>query len=68
MASSPKVWRRVARVRGVALQPRKLANLAQQRSARVGTTDSMRSYLKDIGSVTLLNAGQEVELAKRIQD
>ena len=56
------------RVRGVALQPRKLANLAQQRSARVGTTDSMRSYLKDIGSVTLLNAGQEVELAKRIQD
>jgi RNA polymerase primary sigma factor len=56
------------RVRGVHLSPRKMANLAQQQKLRVGTTDSMRSYLKDIGSVTLLNAGQEVELAKRIQD
>jgi len=56
------------RVRGVHLSPRKMANLAQQQKVRVGTTDSMRSYLKDIGSVTLLNAGQEVELAKRIQD
>ena len=28
----------------------------------------MKSYLKDIGTVSLLTAKQEVELAKRIQD
>jgi len=55
------------RVRGVNLQPRKISKQFQPNS-RIGTTDSMKSYLKDIGSVTLLNAGQEVELAKRIQD
>merc|ERR1712164_35356 len=38
------------------------------RTSKRVSTDSMRSYLKDIGSVTLLNAKQEVELAKRIQD
>ena len=32
------------------------------------STDSMKAYLKDIGSITLLTAEQEVELAKRIQD
>lgn len=57
------------RVRGVNLEPRKVQ---KQSAMRIGnkrpSTDSMRSYLKDIGSVTLLNAGQEVELAKRIQD
>jgi len=31
-------------------------------------TDSMKTYLKDIGTVSLLNSAQEVELAKRIQD
>ena len=30
--------------------------------------DSMKTYLKDIGTVSLLNGAQEVELAKRIQD
>ncbi len=54
------------RVRGVTLEPRKQAQLA--RTNKRVSTDSMRSYLKDIGSVTLLNAKQEVELAKRIQD
>ena len=34
----------------------------------VKQTDSMKSYLKDIGTVSLLTAKQEVELAKRIQD
>jgi RNA polymerase primary sigma factor len=34
----------------------------------VKQTDSMKSYLKDIGTVSLLTANQEVELAKRIQD
>ena len=55
------------RVRGVNLEPRKPAKQLARTSKRV-STDSMRSYLKDIGSVTLLNANQEVELAKRIQD
>lgn len=55
------------RVRGVNLQPRKVSK-SLNGTSRVGSTDSMRSYLKDIGSVTLLNANQEVELAKRIQD
>jgi RNA polymerase primary sigma factor len=31
-------------------------------------TDSMKTYLKDIGTVSLLTGEQEVELAKRIQD
>ena len=31
-------------------------------------TDSMKSYLKEIGTVSLLTGAQEVELAKRIQD
>lgn len=31
-------------------------------------TDSMKTYLKDIGSVSLLTGEQEVELAMRIQD
>ena len=55
------------RVRGVNLEPRKPAKQLARTSKRA-STDSMRSYLKDIGSVTLLNANQEVELAKRIQD
>ena len=55
------------RVRGVNLEPRKRSKQLTRTSKRLAT-DSMRSYLKDIGSVTLLNAGQEVELAKRIQD
>ena len=55
------------RVRGVDLEPRKMSKQLTRTSKRLAT-DSMRSYLKDIGSVTLLNAGQEVELAKRIQD
>ena len=33
-----------------------------------GANDSMKTYLKDIGTVSLLNGAQEVELAKRIQD
>lgn len=31
-------------------------------------TDSMKAYLKEIGTVSLLTGDQEVELAKRIQD
>jgi RNA polymerase primary sigma factor len=33
-----------------------------------GNADSMRVYLKDIGTVSLLNGSQEVELARKIQD
>ncbi len=40
-------------------------------AARVGaagaTADPVKDYLKQIGKVRLLNAGQEVELAKRIE-
>ena len=32
-----------------------------------GTADPVKDYLKQIGKVPLLNAGQEVELAKRIE-
>jgi RNA polymerase primary sigma factor len=57
------------RVRGINLQPRKVGKAVNDRARkRQGGTDSMKHYLKDIGSVTLLNANQEVELAKRIQD
>jgi RNA polymerase primary sigma factor len=42
--------------------------LPAARAAAVGATaDSVRDYLKQIGRVRLLNARQEVELAKRIE-
>jgi RNA polymerase primary sigma factor len=36
-------------------------------TAAGATADSVKDYLKQIGKVPLLNAGQEVELAKRIE-
>ena len=36
-------------------------------AAAGATADPVKDYLKQIGRVTLLNAGQEVELAKRIE-
>ncbi|MPY93535.1 MAG: RNA polymerase sigma factor RpoD [Acidimicrobiia bacterium] len=33
-----------------------------------GTSDPVRMYLKEIGQVALLSGGEEVELARRIQD
>src|SRR6516225_1092175 len=43
-------------------------DLPVARVAAVGATaDPVRDYLKQIGKVPLLNAGQEVELAKRIE-
>jgi len=46
-------------------------NVVRRGMGRTGgkkSTDSMKAYLKDIGTVTLLTGEQEVELAKRIQD
>jgi RNA polymerase primary sigma factor len=40
---------------------------AQVAAAAGATADPVRDYLKQIGKVPLLNAGQEVELAKRIE-
>jgi RNA polymerase primary sigma factor len=46
----------------------KMAALAQARhSAEANTADPVRAYLKQIGKVPLLNAEQEVDLAKRIE-
>ena len=43
-------------------------DLPAARVAAVGATaDPVKDYLKQIGKVPLLNAGQEVELAKRIE-
>jgi RNA polymerase primary sigma factor len=43
-------------------------DLAAARVAAAGATaDPVKDYLKQIGKVPLLNAGQEVELAKRIE-
>lgn len=40
----------------------------QQSSQSQPQVDSMKVYLKEIGSVSLLNANQEVQLARKIQD
>jgi RNA polymerase primary sigma factor len=40
---------------------------AAQVAAAGATADPVKDYLKQIGKVPLLNAGQEVELAKRIE-
>ena len=40
----------------------------QQNSQSQQQVDSMKVYLKEIGSVSLLNANQEVQLARKIQD
>ena len=40
---------------------------AAQVAAGGATADPVKDYLKQIGKVPLLNAGQEVELAKRIE-
>src|SRR5262249_20744203 len=40
---------------------------AQQIAAAGATADPVKDYLKQIGKVPLLNAEQEVELAKRIE-
>jgi len=40
---------------------------AAQVTAAGATSDPVKDYLKQIGKVPLLNAGQEVELAKRIE-
>jgi RNA polymerase primary sigma factor len=40
---------------------------AAQSAAAGATADPVKDYLKQIGKVPLLNAGQEVELAKRIE-
>src|SRR6202007_1543203 len=40
---------------------------AAQVAAAGATADEVKDYLKQIGKVPLLNAGQEVELAKRIE-
>jgi RNA polymerase primary sigma factor len=40
---------------------------AAQAAAAGATADPVKDYLKQIGKVPLLNAGQEVELAKRIE-
>jgi RNA polymerase primary sigma factor len=46
----------------------KMAALAQARhSAEANTADPVRAYLRRIGKVPLLNAAQEVDLAKRIE-
>src|SRR5699024_2216276 len=39
----------------------------QQVMVAGATADPVKDYLKQIGKVSLLNAGQEVELAKRIE-
>jgi len=43
------------------------SSLALARTAAGATADPVKDYLKQIGKVPLLNAGQEVELAKRIE-
>ncbi len=53
--------RRVAELAEEAERPRKL-NLKHET-----TTDSLQLFLKDVGRVPLLNARQEVELAKKIE-
>jgi len=40
----------------------------RRRQKKLSGTDSVRVYLKEIGGVNLLNAEQEVELARLIQD
>jgi len=46
----------------------KMAAVAQARhSAEANTADPVRAYLRRIGKVPLLNAAQEVDLAKRIE-
>jgi len=42
-------------------------SVAQPDAGATGSTDSVRAYLKRIGKVSLLNAEQEVDLAKRIE-
>ena len=51
--------------RGRVLNPRGIRQSGSQSQQQV---DSMKVYLKEIGSVSLLNADQEVQLARKIQD
>ena len=56
-----------SRGRGVRLRRRRRRPPGAQVAAAGATADPVKDYLKQIGKVPLLNAEQEVELAKRIE-
>jgi len=51
-----------------AAESRRNRRIARKNADTRKQTDSMKTYLKDIGTVSLLTGAEEVELAKRIQD
>ena len=51
-----------------AAESRRNRRIARKNADTKKQTDSMKTYLKDIGTVSLLTGAEEVELAKRIQD
>jgi len=51
-----------------AAESRRNRRIARKTADTRKQTDSMKTYLKDIGTVSLLTGAEEVELAKRIQD
>ena len=51
-----------------AAESRRNRRIARKSADTRKQTDSMKTYLKDIGTVSLLTGAEEVELAKRIQD
>ena len=61
---NPNNWS-LKKGRGRVLNPRGILQSGSQSQQQV---DSMKVYLKEIGSVSLLNADQEVQLARKIQD